>query len=118
MPNQSNSNPNQLSENLRTYRINNIGKIIIATLNINSIRNKFEELKTLISGNIDVLIVTETKLDESFPIGQFVIDGFSIPFRLNRNRWGGGILIYVREDLPSKELSKHTFNDDIEGIFF
>ena len=74
MLNQSNNNinQNQLSENLRTYRINNIGKIIIATLNINSIRNKFEELKLVISGNVDVLIVTETKLDKSFPTGQFL----------------------------------------------
>ena len=31
---------------------------------------------------------------------------------------GYGILIYVREDIPAKELVKHTFNGDIEGIFF
>jgi len=41
-----------------------------------------------------------------------------LPLRLDRNRHGGGILIYIREDIPSKELTKHTFNDDIEGIFF
>ena len=71
-----------------------------------------------ISDNVDVLVITETKLDDSFPTGQFFIDGFSTPFRLDRNSRGGGILIYVREDIPSKQLSKHTFNDGIEGIFF
>ena len=114
----NNSNMNDFSNGLRTYRIRNVGKIIIATLNINSIRNKFDELKMVISGNIDVLVLTETKLDDSFPTGQFCIEGFSTPLRLDRNRHGGGILIYIREELPSKELTKHTFNDDIEGIFF
>ena len=109
-------NVNDFSNSLRTYRISNVGKIIIATLNINSIPNKFDELKMVISGNIDVLVLTETKLDDSFPTGQFCIEGFSTPLRLDRNRHGGGILIYIREDLPSKELVKHNF--DIEGIFF
>ena len=59
--NKSNGNQKQLSENLKAYRISNIGKIIIATLNINSLRNKFEELKMVMSGNIDILIITETK---------------------------------------------------------
>ena len=94
-----------------------MGKLIFATLNINSIRNKFEELKSLIVGNIDVLIVTETKLDDSFPSPQFFIQGYSAPYRLDRNKRGGGILIYVREDISSKQLTKHTFNHDIEGIF-
>ena len=44
-------------------------------------------------------------------------EGFSAPFRRNRNSNGGGILIYVREDIPSKELNEHNFPDDIEGIF-
>ena len=71
----------------------------------------------LITGNIDVLVVTETKLDDSFPSAQFFIDGFSAPYRLDRNKRGGGVLIYVREDISSKQLSKHTFKHDIEGIF-
>ena len=112
-----NENEQEIDYDLKTYRVKNVGKIIMATLNINSIRNKFEQLKMLISGNIDVLVITETKLDDSFPTGQFFIEGFSIPFRLDRNKHGGGILIYIREDIPSKELTKHTFNDGIEGIF-
>ena len=37
-----------------------------------------------------MFIVSETKLDESFPRSQFTIDGFSTPFRLDRNDEGGG----------------------------
>ena len=46
------------------------------------------------------------------------MDGFSNPYRLDKNRNGGGILIYVREYIPSnKLLNKHSFPEDIEGIF-
>lgn len=31
-------------------------------------------------------MVLETKLDDSFPVGQFLIDGFQQPFRFDR-RW-------------------------------
>jgi len=102
---------------LRDYRVKHVGKLIFGTLNINSIRYKFDELKLLISGNIDVLVVTETKLDDTFPIAQFFIDGYTAPYRLDRNKHGGGILIYVREDISSKQLTKHTFGHDMEGIF-
>ena len=30
---------------------------------------------------------------------------------------GGGVLIYVREDIPSKLLNKYAFPNDIEGLF-
>ena len=35
-------------------------------LNINSLRNKFESIKPIISPNFDMFLVSETKLDESF----------------------------------------------------
>ena len=52
-------------------------------------RNKFESLSTQVKGNIDVLMVSETKVDDSFPVGNFVIDGFSTPYRLDRDSNGG-----------------------------
>ena len=63
------------------------------------------------------MVLTETKLDETFITSSFLIEGFSLPFRLYRNRKGGGILIYVRSDIPSKLLTKHSFPNDIEGLF-
>ena len=91
--------------------------MIIGTLNINSLSSKSDDLKILISGIFDILIITETKLDEAYPISQFHIDGCSMPYRLDRNRNGGGVIIYVREDIPSKILRKHFSPNDIEGIF-
>ena len=49
-----------------------------------------------------MLTVSEAKLDSSFPVGQFLIYGFSKPYRLDRNSNGGGNLLYILEDIPSK----------------
>ena len=40
--------------------------LIFAHININSIQNKFEDLKLLIQDNLDILVITETKLDDTF----------------------------------------------------
>ena len=58
-----------------------------------------------IKGTIDVLKISETKTDDSFPIGQFLIEGFCTPYRLDRNSKGGGVLLYVREDIPSNLIT-------------
>ena len=67
-------------------------------------RNKLEFLKEEIQDNIDILMISETKIDASFPKGEFLLNGYSTLFRLDRNAYGGGILLYVRQDIPSKIL--------------
>ena len=47
-------------------------------------------------------MISKTKTDEGFPLGQFKINGFNAPFRLDRNSNGGGIMLFVREDIPAK----------------
>ena len=59
-------------------------------------------------------MISETKLDESFPPSQFLLNGYSVPFRFDRNGIGGGILLYIREDITSKFLS---MNKNVEGFF-
>ena len=98
-------------------REENPDKLIFGNLNINSVYPKFDQMKFSLQGKVDILILTETKLDESFRTIQFLIEGYSKPFRLDRNRNGGGLLVYIREDIPSKELKSHTLAEDIEGIF-
>ena len=60
--------------------VENFDNIIVGTLNITSISPKFDEFKLMVSGYFDVIIVAETKLDNSFPKAQFCIDGFSVPY--------------------------------------
>ena len=56
---------------LKTIHSDNANKLIFAHLNINYIRNKSEFLATQVKGKIDVLMNSETKIDESFPKGDF-----------------------------------------------
>ena len=66
---------------------------------------------------VDVIVVTETKLCDTFLTSQFLITGFSVPYRLDGNRNGGGIMIFIRDGIPKRMLMKHVFPDDIEGLF-
>ena len=89
----------------KSLRCNNLNELVFAPLNINSIRNKFEIPSEQVRGNADVLMVSETKKDDSFPFGYFLIHGFSPPYRLDRDSKGGGNMLYIREDIPSNLLA-------------
>ena len=84
---------------LKNLRVSYPNNIIIGHLNINSIRNKFEMLSMSVAQYVDILMLSETKLDSTFPSIQFLINGFSVPHRLDRNSKGGGILLYVRDKI-------------------
>ena len=76
--------------------------IIFSYININSIRNKLDNLCDLVSKNVDILSVAETKLDASFLNSQFLIPGFNEPMKLDITSKRGGMLVYIRSSLPSK----------------
>ena len=100
---------------LKVMKENSPNKIIVEHLNINSLRNKFEALQFIINRNLDIILLSETKLDDSFPSAQFMLKNFGIPYRFDRNSNGGGLLLYVREDIPSKFL-KVKSDCNIESI--
>ena len=102
---------------LHEIRIKNANRLIIGHLNVNSLRNKFKMLEELIKDKTDIFSISETKLDGSFPSGQFVIKDYSTPFRLDRNQNGRGLLLYVREDIPCKILREYTPEKPIENLF-
>ena len=56
-------------------------------------------LSDQIRGNIDVLFASETKIDDSFPNGNLLFDGFGTPYRLDQNSNGEGLMLFFREDL-------------------
>ena len=81
---------------------------IIGYLDINSFRNKINDLrKTCRKTQINVLCIDETKLDELFPDAQFHIEGYQYPaLRKDRNKNGGGKIVYVKEGLIPKRILK------------
>ena len=80
----------------------NSNRLVIAQLNINSLRNKFTSLSFMVKDNVDILI-RETKIDSSFPTAQFHIDGYTI-YGCDRNENGVGLLLYIRDDALSALL--------------
>ena len=82
--------------------------IISSSLNKNSVRKKFKKMSSLISVNIDILIVVETKLDSSFPSKQLVIPDFHHPFRLDINRRSGGLLVYIKVSITTRVLTNFS----------
>ena len=104
-----------VNTNLNFIRKSNFNRLVLAHININSIRNNFDILVQQITNNVDVFIISETRLDNSFPEGQFLIPGYSSPYRFDRNCQWGGIILYVRENIPSKHLSIE--NQPIESFY-
>ena len=82
---------------------------------VNSIRNKFDGLKFVIDNKIDIFLISENRLEDSFLTAQFLIEGSVTPYRHHRNSKGGGLLLYIRKDIPSKRLWRKT-NYDIETL--
>ena len=73
-------------------------------------------MKTMLTRDTDILMITET-MDDSFLVSQFEIDGFSTPFGLDRNKNGGGILLYIRSYIVASKLNNYIFPNDIEAFF-
>ena len=81
-------------------------KVIISHININSLRHKFHDLSDLFSDRqVDILFISETKLDSTFTQAQFDAPGYN-SFRKDRNCHGGGLLAYIRSG--AKTIKKNT----------
>lgn len=84
--------------------------VTVGNLNINSISTKFDEFKLTVSGLFDVIWYQKENLMIHSEKRNFCIDGFFFLYRLDRdtNRNGGGFMIYIRDNVPSKMLGKHN----------
>ena len=51
---------------LKSIQISFINQLIISQFNINSLHNKLDVLSYIVRGKLDILVVTESKIDESF----------------------------------------------------
>ena len=101
----------QHPRNDNPYRVN-IGHIII-----NSIRSKFKLVVKYVVNTLDILMVSETKIDDTLPESQFFIEGFSTPYRFDQATKWWGIFIYIREDIPSNYIKKIAVNKSFYGFF-
>ena len=81
---------------LKEMKIRSHKKLIMGHVNINSVRarkleiDKFDSLGYMLDKNIAMFLISETKLHDSFLSAQFKIEGFTIPYRYERNDKGVG----------------------------
>ena len=101
----TNSNQVDINENVKMREVYSKNPAL-GYLNTNSLRNKIVSLRSVFAkARIDILCIDETKLDDSFPDSQFLIENYQLPpFRMDRNSKGGGKIVYVRRGLISKRL--------------
>ena len=90
---------------LRDERLKNPINPLIGYLNINSLRNKIVDITEVFSKlQFNYFVLSETKIDESFPTGQFHINGYEIRNRRDRDKYGGGLIEFVRSGFITKTL--------------
>ena len=100
---------------LHQQRLKYAKNLIIGHFNINSIRNKFLDFKELILSDTDIYLISETKLDDSFPDQQLHVNGYKM-FRKDRNKFGGGLILFAKENIPSKVFNTFRFSEECEII--
>ena len=104
-------------DQLRKLKKENKNGPILCYLNINSIRYKFDDLKEILTDKlVDMLIVAETKIDDSFNINLFKAEGYKTE-RRDRTAHGGGLMTFVRSDLPFKRR-KDLECEEVETICY
>ena len=63
----SNVSQSDAQQVLKDICKSNVNKLVFGQLNVNLLRNNFNMLSELIKGFVDVFMISETKLDDSFP---------------------------------------------------
>ena len=90
---------------LRKLRLKYPRNPLIGYLNINSLRNKIIDVRELIGRlQLDYFVISETKLDSSFPSAQFHIGDYEIRNRRDGNKSGGGLTEFVKKGIITKRL--------------
>ena len=92
--------------------------MIFSYLNINSIRNKLSDLQQVICDSVSILTIAETKIDSSFPTAQFRLANYHTPYRLDISNKSGGILVYIKSNIPTRQLNCGDLCKSIQAVPF
>ena len=89
----------------------------MAHINLNYLRNKFEMFTSSVTEYIDILMISETTLHDTFLHVLYYLKDFSNPHRLDRYSHGCAILVYVRNNIPSNLVKLDQMSENFEGFF-
>ena len=97
---------------IKQQRVENAINTIFGQLNINSFTNKFVFVEEIILV-FDIFLVSESKLNNTFPTNIFKINGCKI-FTYDWDRFGGGLFLYVNERVPCRLFQGHSNFSNLE----
>ena len=110
-PADQNCDVDPLVNELKIKRTKNPKNVIFAHVNVNSLKNKFEYFKQILSdGMVDVLCCTETKLDSSYSIQLYSCNDFKC-YRRDKTAQSGGMIVFVRSDIPHNRATQYEITD-------
>ena len=117
MPTEGNyANRSTPPEAIEARGTTNVQGTMLCHLNINSIQNKFEELtETIKSLKAQIVLISETKIDSTYPKDQFSLPGYSL-YRNDRKKGGGGILALISTVVPCRRLKPDRHYHCLEPI--
>ena len=82
----------------------------IASLNVNSLLKHIDEIRVLLEKyTFDILAINESKIDNSIPDNEIHVIGYDL-IRNDRNRYGGGVVLYVRHNIPFSVRNDLIYN--------
>ena len=70
---------------------------IIGNLNLNSLRNKVVSIQTFFRNYLDILILAETKLDDTFNDEKLKYGNYEIMGKDRTSDGGGGLMVYMHQ---------------------
>ena len=75
-------------------------------------------MQKVICDNVDILTIAETKIDSSFPTAQFRLANYHTPYRLDISNKSGGILVYIKSNIPTRQLNCGNLCKSIQAVPF
>jgi len=90
--------------------------VMLGHLNVNSLGPKIDEVQEMLHEcKLDLLVLSETKLDGSYKQELLDMAGYSCA-RQDKRSNSGGLLVYISNDIPYSAGSMNICNDEIECI--
>ena len=94
-------------EVLHHFKIKNVNTLDTGPLSINSLLNRFDTLKLRnrhrLRHSLDISMIIRKKLDKTFPEGQFLVNGFTQPYGMDKNPNLHGLALYFEEDITYRQ---------------
>lgn len=85
--------------------------ISVGHLNARGLMSKLDQLRIVLRNQtFDVIGISETRLDDSIDDAEIHIKGYhNKVYRRDRNKHGGGVLLYIKDKWTVTNVSKHEF---------